>query len=547
MNDRINQAPCGYLALTPQGTIRRANRTFLELVDYEKDELAGLHIEVLLTGASRIIFHTLFYLQLSATGRVEEIYLTFRSNTGRDVPLLLNGRLVEDREGAVIDCVVVRMTKRDDYEQELRQIRGELEEAYRSKNEALRQEKTLRELFETTLFAINEAILVTDGTGRVTRMNGLAEALTGWTEEAAAGRLFADVFRCLDARTRQPLPSVADEALNGRESRDPTEPLLVLSRDGTERLAAGACACVTDKDGAVAGTVTSFRDITKEYLQEKAIDHFLLVNMDMLCVLDGDWNLHKANHNFQSALGYSGEELLGRSLLSFVHGEDAPALAAVRDGSADPDAVRECTVRFRAKDGGYRHLEWRIQSGMGTYAYASARDVTEKVVREKRLKRIAEKDELTGLYNRHYLTSVLDREIGRAERGGPGLSLAILDLDRFKRVNDTWGHPVGDSLLKHTAKTVLASIRQSDLLIRFGGEEFVLLMPDTPVQGAVQALEKVRLAVSDAVHPATGRQTVSVGVAERRPGEPFEEWYARADQALYRAKQEGRDRVVAAP
>ena len=124
--------------------------------------------------------------------------------------------------------------------------------------------------------------------------------------------------------------------------------------------------------------------------------------------------------------------------------------------------------------------------------------------------------------------------------------MAILDLDRFKNVNDNWGHPIGDELLKLTADTIQKNIRNADLLFRFGGEEFLILMPATNLESAKLVLEKIRQAVESINHPMTGRQTISIGTAERLAKESFMDWYQRTDEALYEAKNTGRNRLVSA-
>ena len=134
----------------------------------------------------------------------------------------------------------------------------------------------------------------------------------------------------------------------------------------------------------------------------------------------------------------------------------------------------------------------------------------------------------------------------RADRYDETVSLVMFDLDHFKRVNDTWGHPAGDAVLKQIARIAGNMIRSSDLLIRFGGEEFLLLMPHTTISGAVAAAEKIRESLKSSDHPGPGRMTAGLGVAERKRHESFNEWYARTDEALYAAKQSGRNRVVRA-
>jgi len=155
-------------------------------------------------------------------------------------------------------------------------------------------------------------------------------------------------------------------------------------------------------------------------------------------------------------------------------------------------------------------------------------------------------DELTGLYNRHFLEKSIESIITRSDRYNEPVTLAIFDLDHFKEINDTWGHPAGDIVLKQTALTAKKTIRSSDMLIRFGGEEFIVLMPHTETGGGTAVAEKMREAIEKNEHPGIGSVTASFGIAERKKDESFESWYVRADEALYHAKQSGRNNVASA-
>lgn len=153
-------------------------------------------------------------------------------------------------------------------------------------------------------------------------------------------------------------------------------------------------------------------------------------------------------------------------------------------------------------------------------------------------------DPLTGLNNRRFLDAMIEKEMARADRYKESLSIANLDLDRFKKVNDTWGHPIGDEVLKQTATIVKNSIRESDVLIRLGGEEFAILLPQTDIDAAYMVAERARKAIEEASHPIAGKVTASFGVAERQNGESYNNLYRRVDEALYSAKNKGRNCVV---
>ena len=159
---------------------------------------------------------------------------------------------------------------------------------------------------------------------------------------------------------------------------------------------------------------------------------------------------------------------------------------------------------------------------------------------------LARTDALTGLMNRRAFHEACDRELARAERYKLPISLCILDVDHFKRVNDTYGHAAGDAVLVGLAKTLRAMARRSDLTARWGGEEFVLLFPQTADAGARIAAERVRRAVAEATYPSPVGDlsvTVSIGVSGARPPYTLEDAAANADTALYTAKSRGRNRV----
>jgi diguanylate cyclase (GGDEF)-like protein len=157
-------------------------------------------------------------------------------------------------------------------------------------------------------------------------------------------------------------------------------------------------------------------------------------------------------------------------------------------------------------------------------------------------------DELTGLVNRRRFMTALETEIGRTTRvSAPSLILA--DLDDFKRVNDEFGHPIGDELLQAFAQALLAYVRDIDIPARLGGEEFAVLLPETPLEGAAAVAERLqRFLAASPLLVRVGHDigaTASFGVAELRPREGADELLRRADAALYRAKAEGKNQVVA--
>ncbi len=163
---------------------------------------------------------------------------------------------------------------------------------------------------------------------------------------------------------------------------------------------------------------------------------------------------------------------------------------------------------------------------------------------------LATHDELTGVYNRRYLLEMLSHEKDRTDRGGAGFCVCILDLDYFKRINDNYGHLVGDEVLKTFANTVQPLLRSTDFFARYGGEEFLLFLPQTSLEMAQHCVKRIQDALAEARFaglPDEVRVTASIGVAQYYLQESVAGLIERADKALYRAKQNGRDRMELAP
>jgi len=167
----------------------------------------------------------------------------------------------------------------------------------------------------------------------------------------------------------------------------------------------------------------------------------------------------------------------------------------------------------------------------------------------RRIEELAELDELTGSFNRRCIMRMLEEEIARSQRGGAPCSIALIDLDWFKRINDAYGHPTGDEVLRTFAITSFANIRTMDRLGRYGGEEFLLVLPGTAEDAAFRMLDRLRAIIADldwsAFSPGM-RVTISAGVATLRQNETSDNFLARADGALYASKTNGRNRITSA-
>jgi diguanylate cyclase (GGDEF)-like protein/PAS domain S-box-containing protein len=275
--------------------------------------------------------------------------------------------------------------------------------------------------------------------------------------------------------------------------------------------------------------------------------------------------------------GYASDELLGKHTRILKSGEHGPELYSDLWRTVRRGETWSGTMVNRRKDGSLYHEEQTIapvtdDAGRVTHFIAIKRDVsaerrtqealaraheelaarlTEIESLNRRLRDQAIRDPLTGLHNRRYLDDALDHAVARGARSGEPLSVAALDLDRFKDINDNHGHAAGDRVLLRAAEVLRSSVRASDILGRVGGEEFIVALPGAALGLAVARAEQWRTALaSGSVANDDGTRihcTVSIGVAEHRRGdETIAEALRRADAALYEAKRGGRDRVVAA-
>ena len=310
--------------------------------------------------------------------------------------------------------------------------------------------------------------------------------------------------------------------------------------------------------------VTRFSNVSEEKIVEKSLTEIFNYNPEFLVITDEKFKIVKVNKTFEQIAENNLEVILSSGFLKFIHIEDiAETLNSLTKVNDVNPMVTFCN-KLRKNNNTYIEVEWWCMLNKG-YIYLSGRDVTaEKVMKRKieqankellmlneqlkeeneKLLKSAIKDELTGIYNRKFFEKRVVEEMEIADRANEHISLIIFDLDRFKLVNDNFGHQFGDEVLKRTTQIAGDLIRKTDFLNRVGGEEFAIILPNTNKAQAVFVAEKVRKALEDNKHFKVGQVTGSFGVAERMKAESLRSWYKRADNALYQAKNTGRNRVV---
>lgn len=262
------------------------------------------------------------------------------------------------------------------------------------------------------------------------------------------------------------------------------------------------------------------------------------------------------NPALEQMTGFSADELIGtRAGLLFHSGIQPESFYRELWKMISLGTVWQGRMVNKTATGELRHHDVTIApvtdpEGLPVHYIATYRDVTEQVLLEEKLQRMAMTDPLTELLNRRAFLEAMQKEFQRIVRSGFTIntSFCLIDLDHFKRINDTLGHAAGDAVLRHFAQTVRQTLRQMDLCGRLGGEEFGILLPQTDDKAATQAIERFMRTIRQSVVVLEGhaiRYTVSAGgTSFSIKDRTIDDVFARADRALYQAKAHGRDRLV---
>lgn len=213
------------------------------------------------------------------------------------------------------------------------------------------------------------------------------------------------------------------------------------------------------------------------------------------------------------------------------------AMSALKDTARRIEILRSGANDFVGKPVIAEELEVRCHNLLNLQRFMQRLEMQNELMKD-----MATHDQLTSLYNRHFLHERLPELIDKAHKQQQPLSIAIIDIDHFKRVNDTHGHSTGDIVLSAVAETMQAAADGEKLCARFGGEEFVAVMPQTELAAAMLWADNLREAVARS-NPAGIPVTISLGVASLQPAESFDTLFKRADEAVYRAKRAGRNRI----
>ncbi len=263
-----------------------------------------------------------------------------------------------------------------------------------------------------------------------------------------------------------------------------------------------------------------------------------------LLIMDQNRKILFVNKMVKKMTLYSQEELIGKGIQETLFALFHPECSMEKLFSSDQC---EFNALLRRKDGSefFAHCIGQVlKVEEDFFIIFTFIDITKRKLLEQKLFIAANTDALTGLYNRRFIYEAFKQTKAISDRYQVPFSVIFLDLDYFKLINDLYGHDTGDRILIEVAKVLKKNLRKSDLAGRWGGEEFLILLPHTNLSSALRVAEKIREEIKNLKVPPVEGITASFGVAEYKEGESVEEIIKRADLALYKAKDEGRNCII---
>ena len=453
------------------------------------------------------------------------------------------------RDGTTFDCerTGIAVTNPDGTLVAIQGIMRDISARKAAEQSLEESEAKYRALFEHTLDAIG---LVSPG-GLLLEANPAYLALFGYSLDDIGTLNVEGQYVNEDDRTRFLEWMSTHDSITDNEVR-------LRRRDGTMMDCIRNVFVRRDAEGNVVAEQCVIRDVTEQkrahediQASEERFRSLFEQSMDAIYIVDYDGSNMKANRAWMELFGYTSDELKTLNVIDLYANPADRQLLLRRIEHAETVADE---VRFKKKDGtifdcARTVAARRDKSGAIVAFQGIMRDVTDERRAQNELERLARYDTLTGLLNRRTILARLDEWMRHIQRYKGRFCVVMLDLDHFKQVNDEHGHQVGDRVLTQTAEVLRQGLRETDVAGRYGGEEFLILLPRTNCEGARIVAERIRKMIEKTPMSSGEGQTftvsISLGIGERTDDDSVDTLVNKADQALYQAKANGRNRVEA--
>ncbi len=408
-----------------------------------------------------------------------------------------------------------------------------------------RSERRKALIFDT----MSEGLVYQDADGRILNWNRAAERLLGLSAEELDGRKSVDPRWRAIREDGSPWPGETHPAMEALQTGRPVKDAVMgVYRPEDERVWLRVNANpVLDRSGKATSVLAAFADITVEHelmVEQRRFSYLFRNATDIITVIDRDGRMSYTSPSAERVLGFDLTSLTGATIWQILHPDDHGVMrTTLQNLLASSSDGEPFVLRVQTHDGHWRHLEFVAVNLLREPAVdgivLTARDVTERHRAAEALVYSATHDELTDLPNRRRLSALIAASLQRAANEDRHIALCFVDLDRFKAVNDTFGHGVGDRLLVGAAQAIRRTARPGDHAARVGGDEFVVVLD--PIVNEAEALDiarRITEAIADQRVPGlpADRANASVGVAISQPGDSPSSLLQRADAALYRAK-----------
>ena len=417
------------------------------------------------------------------------------------------------------------------------------------------------------LKSMGDGVIVFDAEGNVAFMNPAGGSIIGLKTKDCSGKPESEVLELFDEETGDRLKGPASAALEGKVF-DEGRAMFIRRRDGTELSIDGSVYPITGDLGESAGFIFVFRDVTERRRAQKLLEkseRFLNTIFDSIhdpfCIIDRNFLLVRANEPYAKLKDRKLEDVLNKHCYEAIEGRDGICDNCIvqRTFAEGKPSTKEKPHAFSDSTEGWVEIfTYPIFDEVGEVSHVIeyTRDISERRHSDEERKALIEDleylstvDPLSGLLNRRALMEFLNAEADRAKRYGRRLSLILADVDNFKDINDTLGHTAGDEAIKVVAEVFREVVRKADVVGRYGGDEFLVVMPETSAKGAedlaARLLEALKAEPAKLGPKARRTMTLSIGVASFDfKHDTVDTLITHADTALYESKHKGRDQLT---